>query len=219
MHTLTLPRDHGLPFGDLRLYARTVSTVEPSLRAPALDEAFASGEADLRAVYDEHASLVYSLCRRALGAEAAKDATQEVFVNAWRKREQFDPSRGALGAWLVGITKRRIIDQLRSEGRHADRRADQLDDERAPAEQEAAAERVIDRMYVAELLQELPSRTRQVIELVYVHDLTHQEVAEQTGIPVGTVKSDVRRGIMKIRDHMQQPHQSDHDTTPEPSDG
>ncbi len=167
------------------------------------DLAFSRGEIDLREVYDAHSSLVYSLCRRALGAEAAKDATQEVFVSAWRKREQFDPTKGALGAWLVGITKRRIIDQLRSEGRHADRRADEVEDDRSPSK-EASTDRVVDRMFAAHLLSRLPDRTKEVIELVYVHDLTHQEVAQRTGLPIGTVKSDVRRGIKKIRDDMRE---------------
>lgn len=167
-----------------------------------LDLAFASGEADLRAVYDAHGSLVYSLCRRALGAEAAKDAAQEVFVSAWRRRDQFDPSKGALGAWIVGITKRRIIDQLRAEGRHADRRADAIEDDRAGTPDEDT-ERVADRMLAAQLLRRLPDRTRDVIEMVYVHDLTHQEVAERTGLPLGTVKSDVRRGLQKIRNEME----------------
>lgn len=186
--------------GRARGYDRVVTSASPS--APrSLDEAFAAGTADLRAVYDEHSSLVYSLCRRALGAEAAKDATQEVFVSAWRKREQFDPAKGALGAWIVGITKRRIVDHLRAEGRHANRRADEAADDRSPSDV-PAPDRVVDRMFAAHLLAGLPSRTREVIELVYVHDLTHREVAEQTGLPIGTVKSDVRRGIMKIRDEM-----------------
>jgi RNA polymerase sigma-70 factor (ECF subfamily) len=167
-----------------------------------LDDTFARGEVELRAVYDAHSPLVYSLCRRALGAEAATDATQEVFVSAWRKRGQFDPSKGALGAWLVGITKRRIIDQLRAEGRHADRRADEIEDDRSPSK-EPTSDRVVDRMFAAQLLSQLPARTREVIELVYIHDLTHQEVAQRTGLPIGTVKSDARRGIIKIRDGMQ----------------
>jgi RNA polymerase sigma-70 factor (ECF subfamily) len=203
MHTLTLD----LPSNrHTRRRCRYDGTVAPATSAPhSLDEAFARGDADLRSVYDAHATLVYSLCRRALGAEAAKDAAQEVFVSAWRKRDQYDPSKGALGAWLVGITKRRIIDQLRSEGRHADRRADEMNDERS-ASTDPQPDRVVDRMFAAHLLEQLPSRTREVIELVYVHDLTHREVAERTGLPIGTVKSDVRRGIMKIRDEMTVSH-------------
>lgn len=203
MHTLTLSRPADRRAVDCYRYDRHVSPVTSTPRS--LDEAFARGEADLREVYDAHAPLVYSLCRRALGAEAAKDATQEVFVNAWRKHTQFDPAKGALGAWIVGITKRRIIDQLRSEGRHADRRAEEVADDRSPSD-EPAPDRVIDRMFAADLLSKLPTRTREVIELVYVHDLTHREVAEQTGLPIGTVKSDIRRGIMKIRDEMKVSH-------------
>ena len=200
MLTLTLQLTDDRPADSTRGYHQPVSSVSASA-STSLDEAFAAGTVDLRVVYDEHSSLVYSLCRRALGAEAAKDATQEVFVSAWRKREQFDPGKGALGAWIVGITKRRIVDQIRSEGRHADRRADEIQDERSPSE-DPPPDRVVDRMFAAHLLASLPSRTREVIELVYVHDLTHREVADQTGLPIGTVKSDVRRGIMKIRDEM-----------------
>jgi RNA polymerase sigma-70 factor, ECF subfamily len=182
-----------------------VSAVTSDFDPRTLDQGFARGDVPLRDVYDAHSSLVYSLCRRTLGDEAAKDVTQDVFVSAWRKREQFDPSKGALGAWLVGITKRRIIDQLRSEGRHADRRADELDQDRSPSS-EPEPDRVVDRMFAAHLLQKLPSRTRRVIELIYVHDLTHQEVADRTGLPIGTVKSDARRGIMKIRDDLEVSH-------------
>lgn len=199
MYALTLIQPTDRYLRRCRRYDRSVPVATSESRS--FDFAFSQGDVELRDVYDAHSSLVYSLCRRALGAEAAKDATQEVFVSAWRKREQFDPTKGALGAWLVGITKRRIIDQLRSEGRHANRRADQVDDDRSPSN-EPAPDRVVDRMFAAHLLTKLPSRTRQVIELVYVQDLTHQEVAERTGLPIGTVKSDVRRGLIKIRDEM-----------------
>lgn len=207
MHTLTLSNPSDRDTRPRHRYDHGVSSVSSTQLS--LDEAFACGAADLREVYDAHGALVYSLCRRALGPEAAKDATQEVFVSAWRKRQQFDPSKGALGAWIVGITKRRIIDQLRSEGRHANRRTDEIEDDRSPSE-EPAPDRVVDRMFAAQLLAKLPSRTREVIELVYVHDLTHREVAEQTGLPIGTVKSDVRRGIMKIRDEMRHHHEVSH---------
>lgn len=165
-----------------------------------LDGAFADGTVGLREAYEAHGGLVYSLCRRALGPEAAKDVTQEVFVSAWRGRDQFDPARGTLGGWLVGIAKRRIIDHLRSERRHADRRADETE---APAALDApAVDRVADRLVVADALRQLPSRTREVIELAYVHDLTHHDIAERTGVPLGTVKSDIRRGLLRIRDHL-----------------
>lgn len=187
-HIVALPR-----------YDRSVSAASPDI-ARALDRAFATGTADLRAAYDAHGSLVYGICRKALGPEAAKDVTQEVFVSAWRARERFDPSKGTLAGWLVGIAKRRVIDHLRSERRHADRRADELTD--APDHTEHV-DRIADRSLVVDALRQLPDRQREIIQLAYVHDLTHHDIAERTGIPLGTVKSDIRRGLIRIRDLME----------------
>lgn len=197
-------------FRPLRSYHRVVPPAEPKLVDGALDDAFASGRADLRAVYDAHSRLVYSLCRRSLGSDAANDVTQEVFVSAWKGRGQFDPSRGNLAQWLVGITKRRIIDYLRSEGRHANRRADGSADEITPIptedHSESTIDRLADRTLVADGLAQLNDRARKVIEMAYVHDLTHQQIAEQTGLPLGTVKSDIRRGLERIRNHLEPSH-------------
>ncbi|MDJ0769245.1 MAG: sigma-70 family RNA polymerase sigma factor [Ilumatobacter sp.] len=178
------------------------TTIDPA----SLDASFAAGRVGVREAYDAHSSLVYSLCRRALDAEAAKDVTQEVFVSAWRGRSQFDPNRGNLAAWLVGITKRRIIDHVRSERRHADRRADEAADTPSHHPNEASVERVADKALVADALRILPDRTREIIELAYIHDLTHHDISERTGVPLGTVKSDIRRGLQRIRDHLEYSH-------------
>lgn len=194
-------------FGARRGYHRLVPPAEPELVSGSLDDAFAAGRADLRSVYDAHSRLVYGLCRKALGADAANDVTQEVFVSAWKGRDQFDPSRGNLAQWLVGITKRRIIDHLRSEGRHANRRADVSADEITPIptelHSESGVDRLADHMLVVDGLAQLTDRARQVIEMAYVHDLTHQQIAERTGLPLGTIKSDIRRGLERIRNHLE----------------
>jgi RNA polymerase sigma factor (sigma-70 family) len=184
-------------------YASEVKRVRRRAQDVPIANAFATDETGLRDAYDEYGSLVYSICRRALGAEAAKDATQEVFVSAWRAREQFDPSRGSLPAWLVGITKRRIIDNLRSERRHADRRADERPDGPGSGGAQPTVERLADRMLMADALATLSTRAREVIELAYIHDLTHIDIAERTGIPLGTIKSDIRRGLLLIREQME----------------
>ena len=76
-----------------------------------LEQRFVAGdEAALKEIYAQHGSLVYSLSKRALGPAEANDVTQDVFLNAWRARHRFDPERGNIAAWLVGITKNRIID-------------------------------------------------------------------------------------------------------------
>ena len=166
----------------------------------AVEAAFARGDENaLRAAYDAHGSLVYSFCRRSLGDDRAKDVTQEVFVSAWRARDRFNSSKGSLAGWLMGITKNRLIDNIRAEQRHADRLS-----EAEPGELpvESDLERVGDRMLVAEALDSLPERSRNVIELAYLSDLTHTQIAEQTSLPLGTVKSDIRRGLARIRRHL-----------------
>lgn len=186
-------------------YHRSVPA-DPTTTSESLDAAFAAGHADLRAVYDAHGKLVYNLCRRALDPDTANDVTQEVFVSAWKGRGQFDPAKGNLGQWLVGITKRRIIDHLRSERRHADRRADEDTYIQADVHSEPTVDRLADKMLVANVLEQLPDRSRTVIHMAYVDDLTHQQIAEQTGLPLGTVKSDIRRGLQRLRQQLEVNH-------------
>ena len=177
---------------------------DPAL-TPSLDAEFAAGRADLRSVYDEHSRLVYAICRKSLDEHTANDVTQEVFVSAWKARDQFDPTRGNLGQWLVGITKRRIIDHFRAEGRHADRRTAEAAEAPDPSG-EVEIGRTIDRMIVADALSELPERSRQVITLAYIEGLTHREITDRTGLALGTVKSDIRRGLTTLRERWEASH-------------
>lgn len=169
-----------------------------------IDRAFVDGGDDaLRLAYDAHGSLVYTLCARALGPERANDVTQEVFLSAWRARERFDPAKGNLAAWLTGIAKNRIIDAIRAEKRHSDRRAPESTEELPTA---GDAERLGEQMLVADALRTLPDRPRQILTLHYFEDLTHPQIAERTNLPLGTVKSDIRRGLARIRRHLEQQH-------------
>ena len=187
-------------------YDRRVPEMQLGDPADSLGMAFFAGEAELREVYDAHGSLVYGICRRTIGDEAAREVTQDVFVSAWRAREQFDPGRGTLAAWLVGITKRRVIDHVRRERRHSDRRADENDSAGASAA-EPELDRIADRMAVAHAMAELAERPRRVITLAYIEGLTHQEIAERTGLPLGTIKSDIRRGLVSLRQHLESSHE------------
>lgn len=199
--TLALRPDRWVPTRSGRYDCRMPSR-PPIHTVGELDQAFAAGEADLEQAYRVHGSLVYGICRKALDEQAAKEVTQDVFLSAWRGREQFDPTRGTLAGWIVGITKRRIIDHLRSERRHADRRSDEQD-EAVDHDAESDVVRAAERIVLIEALRQLPERTRQIIELAYLRDLTHHDIAERTGVPLGTVKSDIRRGLLRIRDHME----------------
>jgi RNA polymerase sigma factor (sigma-70 family) len=194
-----------LPPTLLRRYSAPVTPGHREATTASLDHAFAAGEADLRAVYDVHGGLVHAICRKALDEHSAKDVTQEVFVSAWKARDRFDPELGPLGAWLVGITKRRIIDHLRSERRHADRRAAEPTEHHDPAA-DTDLTRTIDRVVVADALNTLPDRSREIISLAYLEGLTHHEISDRTGHPLGTVKSDIRRGLARIRQHLEATH-------------
>jgi RNA polymerase sigma-70 factor (ECF subfamily) len=154
-------------------------------------ERFRTGDADaVRAVYREYSRLVYSVTHRALGSrELADDATQQTFVQAWRAAHSFDAGRD-LGPWLVTIARRVAIDIHRREQRRAH---DHLDDA-SPADPALVAappdiERAFEAWELRQALDELPADERELVELNHLQGLTHAEIAERLGVPIGTVKS------------------------------
>ena len=157
-------------------------------------------ESALRRAYDEHGSLVYTFCRRAVGSTAADDITQEVFLAAWRARERFDPGRGSLRAWLMGIARNKLIDSYRRQSRRPESIEADVGD--TPTD-ERSIDGMADRMLVASALDELPERARRVVELAFLQQLSHSEIVEQTGLPLGTIKSDIRRSLGRMRRHLE----------------
>jgi len=166
-----------------------------------LDQTFADGgDGALRELYDRYASLVYSFCRRSLSTESAADATQDTFVAAWRSRSGYDPSKGSVAGWLIGIARFKVIEHLRRSGRDAGRLAVQDASAQSGIED---LDRVADRMLIAEALEQLSPRVRTVVELAFLEDLTQTEIAERCALPLGTVKSDLRRGVERMRRHLE----------------
>jgi RNA polymerase sigma-70 factor (ECF subfamily) len=165
-----------------------------------LERRFAVGDpAALREAYDRHARLVYAIAVQALGAHHdAEDVTQQVFVRAWRGRETFDAARGPLGGWLVGITRRQVSDRLSIRVREL-RTADRAGRAAPLAEPAPEPDRVVDAMVVADELGKLAPQVRTVLRLAFFDDLTHQQIAAVTGLPLGTVKSHLRRGMDRLR--------------------
>ena len=162
-----------------------------------LADAFAAGgDASLDAVYRRYGSLVHGYCVKTVGPERAGDATQETFVAAWRTRDRFDPTRGSLGAWLLGIARYKAIDQVRAVQR-VDRLAQRVVELEAPRTGELAE--VAEQLLVADALASLPERPREILELAFFSDLTHAQIAESTGYPLGTIKSDIRRALQRLR--------------------
>lgn len=160
---------------------------------------FAAGDpAALRDAYDRWSAAVYSIAVRTLGAHHdAEDVTQQVFVRAWRGRDTFDPERGTLAGWLIGITRRQVSDRLSTRVRDlraADRAGRAVHPDPAPE-----PDRVVDAVVVADELDKLAPQVRTVLRLAFFDDLTHQQIAAVTGLPLGTVKSHLRRGMDRLR--------------------
>lgn len=158
----------------------------------------------VRRVYEEYSSMVYSIALRTLRNTAdAEDVTQQVFVNAWRARSRFDPDRAPIGAWLAGITRNAVADALRRRAR------DRTD--LAEAEESAGPDRtdeIVDQVVVAQALTELGPPQQDVLELAFFERLTHTEIAERMGLPLGTVKSHITRGLRRLRTRMEGHHAS-----------
>ncbi len=199
------PRDDRLPW-----YGPLVVSPFPLDEVDSLESRFAGSDdpAVVREVYERHGGLVFGLARRSLGEADAREATQDTFVAAWKNRHRFDPTRAALASWLVAIARNKVIDTLRRQQRRpaiADGvRADDVA-ELIPAGADAV-DRLADQLLVAEVLESLPERPRRVLELAFYDDLPLSQIAERCGLPLGTVKSDYRRSLERLRRHLEPRH-------------
>ena len=166
-----------------------------------LAERFRSGdETSLRELYERYGGLVHRLGLSCLGAHhEAEDVTQATFVAAWRGRETYDPQRGTLAGWLLGIARRQVVDRLRVRQREEGAIAAAGQEIGVGYSEEPVPERVLDRLVVADELRQLPDEQRRVVELAFFDDLTHVQIAGVTGLPLGTVKSHLRRGLVRLR--------------------
>ncbi|MFJ2725182.1 sigma-70 family RNA polymerase sigma factor [Streptomyces collinus] len=166
----------------------------------------AGDEACLIAVYRRWSGLVYGLARRSLGdAREAEDVTQQVFLGVWRGRHGYRPDRGSLAGWIVGITRRRIVDALSARTRRADLVAAAGSALLLTGGTVAPGpEAVLDRVVVRQALARLPVPQREVLRLAFFEDLTQTQIAARTGWPLGTVKSHARRGLHRLRDSLGQ---------------
>ena len=156
-------------------------------------------EKALRTAYDRHGGAVLYLAQRLLGNRAdAEDVTQVTFMAAWAGRDGYDPQRGSMLGWLLGIARRKAVDRLRSAARD-ERVTETVRRQAAPPDEREIPEQVVDRLIVADELGRLPAEQRRTLELAFFDDLTHPQIAAVTGLPLGTVKSHIRRGMANLR--------------------
>ncbi|MFE3471943.1 sigma-70 family RNA polymerase sigma factor [Streptomyces sp. B27] len=155
-------------------------------------------------VYRRWGALVYSLAARSLGdAREAEDVAQQTFLAAWRGRHGYHALRGPLPGWLVGIARRKIADAHAARSRRTELAAAHAARESADAAGTAEPpEAALDRVLVSQELRKLPPVQRDILRLAFFDDLTHVQIAERTGLPLGTVKSHARRAMARIRRSM-----------------
>jgi RNA polymerase sigma-70 factor (ECF subfamily) len=187
----------------------TSRQTQAEIDAQLLQETAQGNEASFSALYDRFCRPLYSLAYRMLGNDAdANDVVQELFIRLWERAYAFDPSRGSAFSWAAGMMRLRAIDRIRARQRrsrlleqashelphiHFASNQSALSPNGSPASPEA----------LNAILTELTPEQREAIELAFFQGLTHPEIAERLKTPLGTVKARIRRGLSRLKEHMQ----------------
>lgn len=157
-------------------------------------------------LYDQSCRLVYSLILRIVrNAADAEEVTLDVYTQVWNNAQDFDGSRGTVSAWLVMLARSRAIDRLRSRRtyqQHEAPGAEVFDCASSALSPEGQAEETERRRRVIAALQSLSADQREVLMLAFFQGLTHSELAERLDQPLGTVKTRIRTGMIKLREQL-----------------
>ena len=157
----------------------------------------AGEESALEQIYRKYSALVFTVALRSLGeAGEAEDVTQKVFVTAWTGRANFRPERASLSAWLLGITRNKVVDAHQARGKQRRIATEMaLNASQPPPEPADVAARLI----IAEEISRLDEVPQRVLRMAFYEDLTHAQIAERLQLPPGTVKSHIRRSLIKLK--------------------
>lgn len=161
----------------------------------------AGDESALAQIYKRWSPLVYSVALRSLGdVTEAEDVTQKVFVAAWTSRQNYQPDRARLPAWLMGITRNKILD-----ARDGRTKATKIQTSLIANPETRVVEPidVAERLLLADEIARLEAVPQQVLKLAFYEDLTHTQIAERLQMPPGTVKSHIRRSLIKLKSRLE----------------
>jgi RNA polymerase sigma-70 factor, ECF subfamily len=187
-------RDSSPSLNDRMADGSTASVTEDSTLLQRVREGNQSAMAE---IFDRYGRAVYSVALRILKDTGhAEDVMQEIFFQVWRNSDSFVQGRGSLGAWLVVVARNRSIDLLRRR-----KPTDSVDDVVLPSRCNLASEAEHNALLekVQKVMKELPAEQQRPMELAFFEGLSHSEIAERTGDPLGTVKTRIRLGLMTLR--------------------
>ena len=175
---------------------------EPGADVELLHAVARGDEGALARLYDQYRVILFGLLVRILNSrEEAEDVLQEVFLQVWRRAKDFDQQRGRPFTWLVTLARSRAIDRIRQLGarqRLADSAAQNTSDEASDAVTDTFHSE--QREIIARALAALPEEQRRTLNLAYFEGLTQSEIAQKLGTPLGTVKTHMRSGMIKLRE-------------------
>lgn len=156
-------------------------------------------------LYDRYGGVAYGLALRVTSDSAtAEDVVQDAFVSVWKQCGRFDPGRGQVKSWLLTIVHHKAVDAVRRKMGRNERALPEGPEEfvATHGRPEAAAEMMMDAEAVREAVKLVPDDQRRTIEMAYFLGMTHLEIAERMGVPLGTVKSRLRIGLEKMREYL-----------------
>jgi RNA polymerase sigma-70 factor (ECF subfamily) len=188
----------------LRRPRATPAPTDPPAPLDALLARVARGDtAAFEALYDEVSGTVFGVILRVLRDSAqSEEVAQEVFLEVWRTASRFDAARGAASTWILTMAHRRAIDRVRSAQASHDREERIAARDQAPAYDEVAdqVETRLEHEQVRRCLTTLTDLQRESVRLAYYNGYTYREVAELLAVPLGTIKTRLRDGLIRLRD-------------------
>lgn len=189
----------------LQMPASVPEATSDSQPAPVLPDVARGDRLAVQRCMARYGALVWTIARRFSPSVAdAEDATQEIFLDLWRSAARFDAARGSERVFVTMIARRRLIDRMRSQQSRREHEIQGLDDEAAAVGIDARIDRCAEADIARAALEVLPPEQRKVIHLSIVDGLSHGEIAARSGLPLGTVKTLIRRGLLRVRQALEE---------------